>query len=202
MYTSILPVRSRPRACALAISAPNLIQKLGMTSRLGKAYSQDLRWRVVWLHVFREMSFEEVGDLLYMSARSVRRYVEKFYRFGAVDPASHRHGPEPSLTDFEQLTVLQSLLDNPSMYLDEIQLQLANTTGTVVHISTICRTIHRLGMTRQKLRYIAIQQSMDQRALFMVDISMFDPEMLWAVKDRVHLNRSHGYVLGNRGYKE
>ena len=25
---------------------------------------------------------------------------------------------------------------------------------------------------------------------------------LWAVKDRVHLNRSHGHVQGNRGYKE
>ena len=37
------------------------------------------------------------------------------------------------LTDFEQLTVLQLLLDNPNMYLDEIQREVYDFTGTVVH---------------------------------------------------------------------
>ena len=102
----------------------------------------------MWLRVFKEMNFEEVGDLLYMSSRSVRRYVESFHTSGNVDPANNRHGPLPMLNEFEQLTVLQSLLDNPSMYLDEVQQELANVTCTVVHISTICRTINRLGMTK------------------------------------------------------
>ena len=75
----------------------------------------------MWLHVFKEMTFEEVGDLLFMSSRSVRRYVNAFYTSGNVDPAQHRHGPLPILNQFEQLTVLQSLLDDPSMFLDELQ---------------------------------------------------------------------------------
>ena len=170
-----------------------------MTSRTGKPYSTDLRWRAVWLHVFKEMTFEEVGDLLFMSSRSVRRYVNAFYTSGNVDPAQHRHGPLPILNQFEQLTVLQSLLDDPSMFLDELQQELANITGTLVHISTICRTIHRLGMTRQKLRHIALQQSLDQRALFMLDISMFDPEMIvWLDEtgsDRRDGVRAYGYGL-------
>ena len=113
-----------------------------------------------------------------MSSRSVRRYVEAFYTSVNVDSAHHRHGPLPILDQFEQLMVLQSLLDNPSMFLDELQQELANITGTDVHISTICRTIHHLGITRQRLRQIALQQNLDQRALFMLDISMFDPEMI------------------------
>ena len=85
------------------------------------------------------------------------------------------------------------------MYLDEIQRELYDFTGTVVHISTICRTVHRLGMTRQKLRYVALQQSVDQRVMFMADISMFEPEMIvWLDKtgsDRRNSIRAYGYGL-------
>ena len=165
----------------------------------GKAYSQDLRWRAVWLHVFNGFNYEEVGNLLCMSSRSVRRYTEKSFTIGTVEPASQRHGPTPLLTDFEQLTVLQLLLDNPNMFLDEIQKELYDITGTIAHISTICRTVHRLGMTRQKLRYVALQQSMDQRVVFMADISMFHPEMIvWLDEtgsDRRNSVRAYGYGL-------
>ena len=64
------------------------------------------------------------------------------------------------------------------MYLNEIQHQVQETTGTIVHISTICRTIHRMGLTRQKLRHIAIQQSLEKRVEYITEISMFNPEML------------------------
>ena len=161
----------------------------------GKAYSQDLRWRAV----FSGLSYEEVGKLLYMSSRSVRRYTEKYFTTGTVEPANQRHGPTPLLTDFEQLTVLQLLLDNPSMFLDEIQRELYDVTGTVVHVSTICRTVHRLGMTRQKLRYVALQQSMDQCIMFMADISMFEPKMIvWLDEtgsDCRNSVRAYGYGL-------
>ena len=85
------------------------------------------------------------------------------------------------------------------MYLEEIQRELYDFTGTVVHISTICRTVHRLGMTRQKLRYVALQQSVDQRVIFMADISMFEPEMIvWLDEtgsDRRNSIRAYGYGL-------
>lgn len=129
----------------------------------------------------------------------MRRYTEKYYTTGTVEPANQRHGPPRILTDFEQLTVLQLLLDNPNMYLDEIQRELYDFTGTVAHISTICRTVHRLGMTRQKLRYVALQQSVDQRVMFMADISMFEPEMIvWLDEtgsDRRNSTRAYGYGL-------
>ena len=87
------------------------------------------------------------------------------------------------------------------MFLDEIQRELYDVTGTVVHVSTmICRTVHRLGMTRQK-RYVtvALQQSMDQRIMFMADISMFEPEMIvWLDEtgsDRRNSVRAYGYGL-------
>ena len=87
------------------------------------------------------------------------------------------------------------------MFLDEIQRELYDVTGTVVHVSTICRTVHRLGMTRQKLRYVALQQSMDQRIMFMADISMFEPEMIvWLDETGSdHRNSVRAYGYGLRG---
>ena len=89
----------------------------------GKAYSDDLRWRAVWLHIFSGLDNEEVRKLLYMSSRSVRRYTEKYYTTSTVRPANQRHGPPRILTYFEQLTVLQLLLD-----IDEIQRELYDFT--------------------------------------------------------------------------
>ena len=38
--------------------------------------------------------------------------------------------------------------------------------------------IDSVAMTRQKFRYVALQQSVDQLVMFMADISMFEPEMI------------------------
>ena len=74
-------------------------------SVIQKFHCIDLRWRAVWLHVFSGLSYEEVGKVLYMSSRSIRRYTEKYFTTGTVEP--ERHGPPTTLADFEQLTVLQ-----------------------------------------------------------------------------------------------
>ena len=41
-------------------------------------YSTDLRWRAVWLVTLRGMKYEEVSKMLFISDRSVRRYVDLF----------------------------------------------------------------------------------------------------------------------------
>ena len=38
------------------------------------AYSDDLRWRIVWLHVFLRLDANEVARMLFVSERSVYRY--------------------------------------------------------------------------------------------------------------------------------
>ena len=82
------------------------------------------------------------------------------------------------MTDFEQLTILQSLLVNPSMHLHELCDELEVVTGKRMYPSTICRTIHHFRMTRQKFGSIAIQRSDETRAEFMTELSLFDPSML------------------------
>ena len=86
----------------------------------------------------------------------MRQYTQRFYETGFVSPTQYHHGPHNLLDEFEQVMVMQSLLNKPSMYLTEVCDELFKATGHDVHPSTICRTIHSLGFTRRKLRKVAL----------------------------------------------
>ena len=96
------------------------------------------------------MSYRDISELLFVSEKSVQRYVDSYKATGLVAPASQKHGPAKLLSDFEQEFLLESLIANPSTYLSELCEQLEEATGRVVHPSTICRTIQHFGMTRKK----------------------------------------------------
>ena len=113
------------------------------------------------------MTYTEIADLLLMSQRSVHRYVQLYLSTGNIAPKEQRHGPEPLLSEYEQIYLLQRLIDRPGTHLYELQQQLFNATGTWVHVSTICHTVDRLGFTRTHLQHVALQRSEEMRAEFM-----------------------------------
>lgn len=145
------------------------------------------------------LSYEEISELLFVSKRSVQRYVDIYRATNTLAPASQKHGPAKFLSDFEQEFLLESLIANPSVHLSELCEQLQRATGTVVHPSTVCRTIHHFGMTRKKIRTIALQRSENRRAEFMAEISQFDANMLvWIDEtgsDRRNSVRAYGYAI-------
>ena len=49
-------------------------------------------------------------------------------------------------------------MENPSVYLDELQHKLDDRIGMVCSSSTICRTLPRLGLTRKKLQHTVLKQ--------------------------------------------
>ena len=126
----------------------------------------------------------------------MHRYVAKFLNTGDVIPQDHRNGPAWLLTDVDELTLVNFVLTNPGMYL------LMMTTGTEVDCSTICRTLKRLGITRQKIRHVAMQRNEESRGKFMAEMTTYDPEMfLWIDEtgcDRRKFIRNYGY--GIRGF--
>ena len=95
-------------------------------------YSLDLRWRVMWLSLTRRYSAMEISQLLHLSERTVRWYITMFQQTGDVESKQYRHGPPRLLGDFEQLTLLQIILQNPGIYLDEVQTKLVNIFGVLV----------------------------------------------------------------------
>ena len=124
----------------------------GPVTNMPKPYSEDLRWRAVWLNVVRGMSSFEIADLLFMSERSVQRYLSLFHSTGSVAPKDSTGGPGRILTEVEQFSILQSLIYNPSVFLHEIKAQLYDSTGKCIHASTICRTVHQHNFTHKKFK--------------------------------------------------
>ena len=54
--------------------------------KMPKAYSEDLRWRAVWLNIVKGMTYTEVAEVLFMSEKSVYRYLSQFHATGSVEP--------------------------------------------------------------------------------------------------------------------
>ena len=170
-------------------------------------YSSDFRWRVVWLYLYRNNSAVEVAKILYISERTVYRYAERFRLTGGVRLFAKKDGPAHTLSEHEELYLLDLVLSSPGMYLQEAQLQLFSYTGTWVHESTICRTLRRLGLSRQKIEHLALQRSETKRITFMAEVMMvFQSNMcLWIDEtgcDKRNAVRKRGYAIRGRAPRD
>ena len=173
--------------------------KPGKQFKMPKAYSTDLRWRIVWTYLASNATLTDIASTFCLSERTVRRYVDLFYQTGDVLPKESAHGPKKLLGDHEQVVVLQLILSTPGFYLQELQAELLKKFGVPVSVPTICRTLRFMGCTRQSMHHVAIQRSDILRARFMAEISLYDPEMLiWLDEtgcDRRHTVRKYGYSI-------
>ena len=101
--------------------------------------------------------------------------------------------------DFEQITLLRLILENPGIYLDELQDRLLAIFGVLVSVPTICRTLKCMGCTRQAMHRVALQRSDALRARFIAEISVYDPCMfVWLDEtgcDHRHSARKYGYSV-------
>ena len=140
--------------------------------------SSDLIWRIVWLHHYKELNKKDIADLLYVHITTVTRIIALFDTSGDVAPVSYKHGPKHMLGQPEESSILESLMATPGIYLNELQQELYRSTGTWASISTIFRTIRRLGFTRKRLRHVAMQQSEAKRAEFMEEMSYISANMI------------------------
>ena len=113
----------------------------------------------MWLHHYKELDYKAIADLLYVHISTVRKIIISYDSSGDVSPVTYHHGPWKMLGEPEELCIVESLLATPSIYLDELQQELFQSAGTWASISTIFRTIRRLGFTRKRLRHVAMQRS-------------------------------------------
>ena len=124
------------------------------------AYSEDLRWRIIYQRLALDYSLQRVADNLGVGVATVHRIETAFSESGSVGKKKYPedHGPH-KLTETDELFILGLVLERPETYLHEIQIELQTITGTEVNLSTICRCIHRNGFTRKKLKTVALQRN-------------------------------------------
>ena len=136
---------------------------------------------------------DEVANMLFVNKRTVHRYAERFLVTGHVIPFERRNGCCCKLSDDDQLLIFELILCHPGIYYRQ------RVRGVVVDVSTICRTIRKLGLSRQWISHIALQQSEIKRVEFMAEMSAFDPStIVWIDEtgcDRRSTLRHFGYGI-------
>ena len=78
------------------------LAKFVMLTAQGKAYSDDLRWRIVWMKDVLGMKHSQVASLTLVSERTVQRYTKRFRATGSVSPFAKRNGPDRLLSEFDE----------------------------------------------------------------------------------------------------
>ena len=123
-----------------------------------KAYSSDIRWRIVWQRIAMDFSYRAIAHNLNISIGTVCNILKQFEQDGNVDSKHPRKQPEKCKLDNHH--VIGLILDNPSLYLREICSKAKETTNTEVSPSTICRMLALHGINKKKIQHIAIQKSL------------------------------------------
>lgn len=83
------------------------------------AYSDDIRWRIIWQKVEMGLTFRRIAANLNVSLGTVHNIWKRFDETGSVKPKPLPH-VQRIITDEDQLFIIGVVLDNPGVYLREI----------------------------------------------------------------------------------
>ena len=115
-----------------------------------KAYSSDLRQRVVDAYERGHESYATVAAQFSVGVASVDRWVSQFRQSGSVERKPHGGGA-PSKIDEAGLNTLCELVEkNHDATRLELARAYAEATGVTVSVATIGRRVWQLGYTRKK----------------------------------------------------
>lgn len=165
-----------------------------------KAYSPDIRWRIIWQRIGMGFSYRTIASHLNISVGTAYNIYELFEQTGCVDPKKQRKRPECCKIDnHHRLYIISLVLENPSIYLAEICSEIKNITGVQLAPSSICKLLAEYGFTRKKIQHVALQRCLEYRAAFIADICNYTKEMIvWVDEtgcDKRSLLRKYGYSL-------
>ena len=148
------------------------------------AYSNYLRWRIVYQRIAMNLPLVKIAQNLNVAVSTVHRIYRLFEESGTVDPLSPRKRLDcRRLSDLRsELYVVGVILENPSMYLGELCVEIMHVFGIEISPSTVCRTLRRYGLTRKKIRQVALQRSSELRGAFMAQCFLLKRDMLvWTI---------------------
>src|SRR4028118_1364890 len=115
-----------------------------------KAYSVDLRQKVIDAHNQQQGSQRQLAKRFRVSLSFVQNLLKRFKSDGTVEPRAHGGG-QPTKLSLEQETVLASLVeeDNDAI-LVELCDRLEQRVGVRISRATMGRIVQKLKLTRKK----------------------------------------------------
>ena len=159
---------------------------------------------MVWQKFALGLTHDKIAINLCVDKSTVSRTIELFQTTGSVSKGSYpTDRAYRELTSPSQLFILTLVLEQPGIYLHEMQRELKENMMLEVSTSTLCKFLHRSGFSKQKMRAVALQQDRALREQYIFDVSVYTPEMLVFVDetgaDRRDRMRKYIYGLSVRG---
>jgi transposase len=113
-----------------------------------RAYSIDLRQRVVSAYDAREGTQEQVAARFAVSVSWVRKLLRQRRCTGSIEPKPHGGGHAPAFDSATATKLRQAVRDDSDATLEE----LGHAAGVACSVSAVYRALGRLGITRKKSR--------------------------------------------------
>jgi transposase len=115
-----------------------------------KAYSLDLRQRVVAAYEKGKSSIAEVAEQFNVGQTLVKKMLRQKREHGSLAPLAHGGGRQASLSDKEHRLLRQKVKEQSDISLAELQAHLAAKAGVTVSIPTIHRSLRASRLTHKK----------------------------------------------------
>lgn len=110
-----------------------------------KAYSQDLRDRVINLYVHENYSRNSISQLLNISYSTVYSWIKRYIKTGDYSSKQHLNaGRPPRFTDKQ--AILDYIKSNP----DADGIEIRNAVAPQLPMNTFYDTLHRMKITYKK----------------------------------------------------
>jgi len=115
-----------------------------------RAYSTDLREKIALAYESNDYTLDEVAELFDVGRRTVARFVQRQRSGLCLSPRPHAGGCPPVLTPEALALLRDKVIQAPDATLSELASYLKTKAHVQAHISTICRSLQRLGLPRKK----------------------------------------------------
>lgn len=126
-----------------------------------KAYSDDLRRKIVQAYLNKEGSFRDLAERFSVSLNFVWLLWKRFQTTGSVRPKAHAGG-QVSVMDKDRLSILRDLVrQRNDATLVELQGQFRQKTGLQVGTGTLSLALKKLGLSRKKKTFHATERIND-----------------------------------------
>ena len=145
------------------------------------AYSDDLRWRMVYQRTALGLSYREIASNLYVDVSTMCSTVQLFERTGNVSKKEYNAANLPlprKLTGVVELLIMQLVLQHVGITLTEIRKEVHYMSGVDLSVSTICQFLRKHNFSRQRIRLIASQRDEVLRQTYANEVLMYKADMI------------------------
>lgn len=115
-----------------------------------KAYSTDLRQKIIETKLETQEADQKIAERFRVSRSFVNKLVRQYQLIGNYETLPHGGGAQAKLTREQIAVVIQLVEGNNDATLEHLSDLLKEKSGIKVSISTICRLLQRLKLTRKK----------------------------------------------------